>query len=208
MWLFDRGLWPDAVRSGNATARLREGIPAPKELANWDAAKRAFTWDDDKKAFKGLDPEKPRLVARVWLEDSTSRRAEAHARRVLQSLIDLAKSDSGWVLLDGAAVWRENVGWSHQGFQDPSVTAAATAPHPVHDRTAANLEALDGEFVRRLLDREAISVEAMDDALWSVAVDRAPTPSQRIMLAIRAVERTLGPAREERNDTWAKAAAR
>lgn len=208
IWLFDSRFWPDAVRSGEAPKRVGQDLPAPQELADWDEAQLALGWYDDEKAFRGLAREIPRLLVRVWVESTTVARATDHARAVIQGMVDLAKSDSGWVLLDGYATWKEGVGWSHQGFQDARVTAVADARHPVHDRTASNLEDFDIEFIQRWLRAEPVAMEAVNDALWSIAVERAPSSPQRIMLAIRAVERTLGQAREKRNHSWAEAASR
>ncbi len=208
IWLFDSRFWPDYVRPGEAQKRVGQDLPTPPELADWDEAKLALGWDDEQKTFGDLAPETPRLLARVWLRSTTVARATDHARAVIQGMVDLAKSDSGWVLLDGYATWKDGVGWSHQGFWDPRVAAAPDVRHPVHDRTASKLEDFDVEFVERWLRAEPVAIEAAHDALWTIAVERAPSSSQRIMLAIRAVERTLGQAREKRNDSWAEAASR
>jgi hypothetical protein len=130
------------------------------------------------------------------------------ARVVVQGLTDLANSSSTWVLLDGYFAWRESGGWSRDFFQDPRKQEEAQTRHPVHEGTATRLKDFDGELVKRWLDGNPEVSDAIDDALWSVAVERAPAPSQRIMLATRAIERTLGQAREDRNDSWAKAAQR
>ena len=62
--------------------------------------------------------------------------------------------------------------------------------------------------MQRWLNAEVLATDAVDDALWTVAMERAPAPAQRIMLAIRTVERAVGQAREEQRDSWAGPAAR
>jgi hypothetical protein len=208
IWLFDSRFWPDAVRSGEAAKRVGQNLPVPPELADWDEAKLALGWDADTQMFRGVDLQSPRLLARVWVESTTVAGATDQARTVVQGMVDLATPDSGWLLLDGYATWREGLGWSHQGFRDPRAAAAAHVRHPAHDRTASKLEDLDAQFMERWLRAEPAALEAVDDALWTVAVERAPSPSHRIMLAIRAVERTLGQARQKRSDSWAEAASR
>lgn len=191
-------LWPEQVRSGPMMDVDGVEHPAPEELDDWD---------DAKEVFENLEEVEHRVFARVRVDAATDRDAQQRARTVVRDLIDLAKHDSDWVLLDGAVSWSPG-GWSGEGFSRPGASKTAGAAHPVHEGTAENLRAFDADFVRRWLDGDVLAAGAVDDALWTVAMERAPAPSHRIMLAIRAVERTLGQAREEERDNWAKPAAR
>ena len=57
--------------------------------------------------------------------------------------------------------------------------------HPVFERTAENLLGFQGDFLERWLAGDAVAAEAVEDALWTVSVERAPAAPQRIVLAIR-----------------------
>jgi hypothetical protein len=197
--LYYHSLWPDHVRAGASIDENGVEQPAPEELDDWDTAK---------KVFEDLEKVEHRVFARLWIDEAIPSDARRRARTVVQDLIDLAKQDSAWVLLDGAVSWTLHSGWSGEGFRKPAAAGAAHVPHPVHEGTAKNLKDFDGEFVRRWLNGEVLAADAVDDALWTVAMERAPAPAQRIMLAIRTVERAVGQAREERQQSWAKPAAR
>jgi hypothetical protein len=195
--LFDAALWPDTVRAGGTNAD-GDGWSSPPELADWERATPVF---------ERLEARTPRAFARVSLDDSTPTKARDQARAVVQTLVDLADQDSDWVLLDQTVSWTDEGGWSGEAFREPQA-APRQPPQPVRDTTAMHLEDFDGEFVRRLLHGDVVSANAVDDALWIVAVERAPSTAQRIPLAIRAVERTLGQAREGPKDSWARPADR
>lgn len=199
VWLYYHSLWPKQVRTGASIDENGVEHPAPEELDDWDAAK---------KVFEGLEQVEHRVFARVWIDAAIPSDARRRARTVVQDLLDLAKQDSVWVLLDGAVSWTVDSGWSGEGFRKPTAAGATHVPHPVHEGTAENLKEFDGEFVHRWLNGEVLAADAVDDALWTVAMERAPAPAQRIMLAIRTVERAVGQAREEQRDSWADPAAR
>lgn len=193
--LYYHSLWPEKVRAGGNGVEF----PAPEELENWEAAK---------KVFEGLEAVEHRVFARVWVERATPSDARRQARSVVQDLIDLAKHDSAWTLLNGAVSWAPESRWTGEGFTKPQPPTSGPASHPVHEGTAEGLGEFDGEFVRRWLNGETLAAEAVNDALWTVAMERAPTSSQRIMLAIRTVERAVGQGRGERHDSWAEPAKR
>jgi hypothetical protein len=199
VWLYYHSLWPDQVRAGASPENDGVDRPAPEELENWESAK---------KLFENLEAVEHRVFARVWVDAAISSGARRRARQVVQDLIDLAKQDSTWVMLDGVVSWTADDGWSGEGFRKPQSGSGGRAPHPVHEGTAESLKDFDGEFVRRWLNGHAPARDAVDDALWVVAMDRAPAAAQRIMLAIRTVERAVGQAREERQASWAEPAKR
>lgn len=197
--LFNQTMWPDGLRADGTMSRLVEGFVPPPELADDEAS----SW------FDNLTATDHRLFARVWLDDVPTSVARERAREVLQAMIDLAKSDSAWILLEGEVSWRDGGGWSGSTFEHPVDVASANAPvHPIFERTAANLKDFSADFVRRWLASDGLAVESVDDALWTVAVERAPAAPQRVVLAIRSLERTLSRAREAREDSWSKAANR
>lgn len=198
VWFFDGSYWPNDFNDTTAIGkRIDSGLLPPPEFGDWD-----FVAD----SFANLAKAEHRVFVRVSLHDTTSANARRQAHRVVQEMIDLANSESAWTLLGGAASWREGGSWSEEGYHDAS--GADTSPHPVHERTAHNLADFNRELVQRWVDGEPRIAEAVDDALWSVAVFRAPAPSQRIMLGTRAVERVLGQARESARESWAPAATR
>ncbi len=66
------------------------------------------------------------------MEKTPVGKARQQARRVFRALIDLARSQSLWVLLDGEVAWREQGGWSGSTFGRPMTEAERTAPpHPI-----------------------------------------------------------------------------
>jgi hypothetical protein len=198
VWLFDGRSWPDDANVQDIIGNVTDGLPTPPEFQYWSAG--------SEKLLK-LPPARHRVFARVRLEDATTANARRRARRVVQEMIDLSVAQSGWSVRADSALWREDGGWSFEGFQETPEGDAQRQP-AVDELTAINLQTFDPDFISRWVDGEATVAEAVDDALWSVAVTRAPTIAQRIMLAIRLVERTLGPARAEADDTWATTAAR
>jgi hypothetical protein len=197
VWLFDGHSWPADCNIQSIIGNVTDGLPTPPGFEHWP--------DASEKLLK-LPAARHRVFARVLLEDTTAANARGRARRVLQEMIDLSGAGSGWSVREDSALWREHGGWSFEGFQKTS--EEDPRPQPGDDLTAINLQTFDADFVSRWVDGEDTVAEAVDDALWSVAVARAPTTAQRIMLAIRAVERTLGAARAEAEDTWAAAASR
>jgi hypothetical protein len=197
--LFDQSLWPDAARPGGELERRVEEFTGLPELAGPDA----------RTSFGGLDASEHRLYARVRFDDTPVSTARARAREVMVSLIELANTRTDWKMLDGAMSWRADGGWSGSTFSDPDEAPARSRPvHPVFDRTAEGLTEFDHAFIGRLLAGDVRALEAVDDALWSVAVDRGPGAAQRVVLATRALERVLSHARENAQDSWAKPAAR
>ena len=137
VWFFDGRLWPDGARSGTSM-KQEEGLSPPQELVDWDAAKG---W------FEHLPSVGHRVFARVWFDDASVTRAREHARRVVRDMIDVANSTSHWKLLDGAVSWREGGGWSGSTFMD--ATAGDRLVHPVHERTATELDTFDRGLVTR-----------------------------------------------------------
>ncbi len=192
--LFAGVLWPERVRAGRSSDGQKEWTP-PVELSDWESAKPMF---------ERLDAHAERTFVRVFVEDTTPTLARQHARDGVQNLIDLANPNSGWTILEGAVSWRRGRGWSGTPFEEPASTEAGQTDVA----TARNLQHSSGDLMRRWLRRETVAVDAVEDGLWWVAVERAPTAAQRIMLAIRTVERTLGQVREGRDDSWTEPAGR
>lgn len=90
--LYYHSLWAEGVRSGPTLDADGVEHPAPEELGDWDAAK---------KVFENLDDVEHRVFARVWVDAATDSDAQQRARTVVRGLIDLAKHDSNWMLLEG-----------------------------------------------------------------------------------------------------------
>lgn len=198
--LFDHRYWPASFKPGGPMDTARDGFEAPPELADWE---QASMW------FDHLPEGGHRVLARVWLSNAALPQARQRARDVLQAMIDLAKTDSAWVLLDGAVTYREGGGWSGSLFADPAqLETNRRAVHPAFEGTATALTDFDDAFVERMLAGDRIATEAVEDAQWTVSVERAPSAPQRIVLATRALERTLSRARARREDTWYQPARR
>jgi hypothetical protein len=197
--LFDGGAWPDGVRPGGWLEQRVDELDAP-ELADWNGAS---IW------FAHLPEATHRVFARVTIDEVAPQAGRERAQRVLRSMIDLAHTHSAWTLLEGAASWRREGGWSGSSFLHPRELEESRRPlHVVFERTAEGLDDFDPTFVARMTAADPVAEEAVDDALWTVAVERAPTAAQRLVLATRALERTLSHVRESPNDSWAEPAAR
>ena len=187
VWLFDARYWPNDYATEQIVSRIDPGLPEPPEFNDWEWASHEFAH---------LPAAEHRIYARVTLEDTMTASARTRARRVLQEMIDLAKSDSDWILLDGALSWR-TTGWSGESYSVPDDTDT----HPVKEPTATQLKRFDAALIQRWVDGNPLVAEGIADAMWAIAVERAPATSQRIMLALRTVERVLGQARESPNDS-------
>lgn len=194
----DRG-WPKAFRPGGELEQRPEFNPPP-ELADWDDAQM---W------FSHLPESEHRVYVRVWLTNVETSRARERARSAFQAMLDLAQPDSLWVLLDGSVAWRSGGGWWGSTFMTPESPAQRRAPaHPIFEGTGEASAEFDPAFLARLLAGESAAVEAVDDATWSVLVERASTAEQRIVLGTRAIERTLSQVKAKENDNWIVAAER
>lgn len=198
----DQSLIPEALRAGGDLER-RDDFDPPPELEDWDVANVAL-------GLKYLTDAEHRLLARVEIKETTPPRARARAREVVQGMIDLAETHSPWMLLDGAISWNAKTGgWAGTMFGPPiPISEQHRAVHPVFQATGRNLGGFSPSFVDRLLAGGEAEGEAMQDALWTVSVERAAAAPQRIVLATRALERGLSRARAKSDDTWAEPAAR
>ena len=100
-------------------------------------------------------------------------------------------------------------GWAGAVFGRPLPPSEEyRAAHPSFQPTGQNLAGFSPSFVDRLLVGGDAESEAMQDALWTVSVERAAASPQRIVLATRALERGLSRARSKADATWAEPAAR
>lgn len=195
---FDGTAWPDAFLPRGWLAENRPDYEPPPELSEWE---------DGAHWFEHI-PEGPRVFARVWLPSGAIATARARGHRLVRAMVDLAKTRSEWVLLEGAVTWRERGGWAGSTFRHPRDLATMhRSVHPVFEGTAENLADFRPELVDRLAEGATPAWEAVEDALWTVAVERAPTSEQRVMLGIRSLERTLNLAAAE-EESWVDGARR
>ncbi len=145
VWLFDGRYWPKDYGTEHIVSRIDPGLPEPPEFDDWGWASHEFA---------RLPAGEHRVYARVTLEDTMTTSARTRARRVLQEMIDLAKSDSDWILLDGALSWR-TTGWSGESYSVPDETDT----HPVKERTATELQRFDANFIPRWVDGDRLVAE-------------------------------------------------
>jgi hypothetical protein len=98
--------------------------------------------------------------------------------------------------------------WSGRGFTDPDTDPHRKTQQLLRDSTYEAIQRFDPIFLGRWLDGDESVQRGVDDALWIAAVRRAQSPAQRVVLASRVVEHTLGHLRAGKDDNWLGAARR
>ena len=196
--LFAAGMVPDAIGVGGALTKLTD---------DFESLDEAGAWDEVRSLFDNVNPDvKHRLYARVWVPDAPMGVARRRARDSLEAMISVANSESQWVLLDGYATWAKGRWQGSSSFIHPQERRYRPV-HAVFDRTAAGLSDFVPAFLDRLLAGDPLAQEAIEDALWTATLSKLPGVAQRIVLAIRALERTLSQAQIKSTDSWAEAAS-
>jgi hypothetical protein len=179
---------PEAFAPGRA---LHNVGPLP-ELAHWADAEIHLT----------QIPVERVVLARVWLPNTFADQAPTKARAVLESLLDIAKPASRWKLYEGHMMWCGGEHFGGSSFMDVDQWERESPPvSPFLEGTDRALTDFNAEFVQRLADEDAIALEAVEDARWTIALGRAPDALQRVALGTRALERTLGIVRAEK-ESW------
>jgi hypothetical protein len=208
---FSSRLWPDTVRDQEAIERFPEA-EYPSELTD-DALEHRVSVD------ASLAPEHL-VYARVELQGARAtgdRNPWAHrtppmvwARDYVQAIVQAAtfrQGGSTWQLLDGAAMYHDNDGWSGSWpFHDPrKFDPKRDARNPLHEGTGDALEALPVRFAERLSEGAPDARAAAREVQWHLAVARQADPAQRIALFVRGFELSLPIIGDER---WHGAAHR
>lgn len=176
----------DLVPDGFAPGRVLQDVGPLPELAHWDEAESHFT----------RIPSEHVVLARVWLTSTFADQAPRKARRVLESLVEIASPTSTWRLYEGEMVWSGGEYFWGSSFLDLAQWERDSPPVSPHfEGTDRGLTDFKGDFVQRLADDDAAASEAIEDVRWTIAVRRAVDASQRVALGTRALERTLGIAK-------------
>lgn len=141
------------------------------------------------------------VLVRLVLGDGPIAGAGERGRRLAEVLVQIAYPGSGWRLMDGAAIVRENKWFGSPVY--PSVD-----PRRMHDE-AARLEStghglarLDAAFVGRVAEHEPAIVDATADLRWHASTQDVAEPAQRLALTIRLLERRL-PSPDSPDPEWA-----
>jgi hypothetical protein len=168
---------------------IRDGCPAldtpdferPQELADHLG----------QQVFSNL-PDEPYVLVRVKVPAQAIADVRAYARDIVSGLVAIASPDSGWVLLDGEAVYNDGGWWGTLGFTDPEEFAAARRAHDVlHEGTGEALTELDERFVQRWAEGDELAVAAVAERRWETTSAAAQDPAQAIALSMRILERAL-----------------
>jgi hypothetical protein len=150
------------------------------------------------RAAQGRNPYAQRKAARAW------------ARELVSSVVDAATFSTGgsrWILLNGELIFHSLSEGAYQPlsgngvFDDPARAAAMHAFRPPElEGTADALESIQPELANRLADDDRRATGAVREARWYQAARRAPDPAQRLVLHVRAFERSLPLHGRERWD--------
>jgi hypothetical protein len=115
------------------------------------------------------------------------------------------RGGSAWKLLSGAALYHGEIrdrSRSHRDwtgsypFDDPErLDAARSARHPLHEGTGEALEELEPQVAELLAQRDPGAQEVLAEVRWYERVRAQPDPAQRVVLHVRAFERTLPTSR-------------
>lgn len=199
--LFDSGLVPDGVLSGQARTQSGAAYPTPPELED-DGFANVM-----RESLKELDGSADsRALVRASFEQATAAEARSRAREVVRGIIDIGEAGSTWRLLDGELIWTPEH-WSGRGFADPERQSKPGFRRAI-DPPSTRLHELPSGFVRRWLDGDADAERAADVAVWVATLKRTQSHEQRVISAVRAVEQVLARVQVGANGSWVDSARR
>jgi hypothetical protein len=219
---FSERIWPDHVTDENFFASRSE-LDYPKEL----------THEPLLQALRPNDPSLECVFARVELTGpraagrrnpyAQKRTAAAWARQLVSSVVDAATFSTGgsrWILLTGELVFHAVAEDEQQPlsgtapFVDPARAEAMRSFRPPElEGTGDALESIQPELADRLADDDPAAAGAVREARWYRAARQAPDPAQRLVLHVRAFERSLplhgserwdGAVRRNFRELWAQ----
>jgi hypothetical protein len=199
--IFKRSAWPEKITSGQAQTANGEAVDAPPEFEN-AASKKTLS-----EAIEHLADTHECVFARVWFAESTATEARERAEVVVRGALDLHSVETTWRLLNGWLAWTPE-GWSGLAFRDPETDVHGRTSALLKDRTQLGLQEIGPVFLRRWLDGEAAAAAGADDALWVTTLRRTQSVGHRVILAVRAIEHSLGHLPDGRDPSWVKAASR
>jgi hypothetical protein len=178
-----------------------DGLMQPAALDNLGELPEIAYWEDAESHLSQL-PQERVVLARVWLPNTFVDQAPRKARRTLESLLEIAKPASTWSLYDGYMAWSGGEHFWGSSLVDLVEWERNSPPvSPIFEGTQRALTDFKPGFVQRLADEEAVALEAVEDARWTIALSRTADASQRVALGTRALERTLGIA-QARDESW------
>lgn len=199
--LFESGLMPDGILSGEARTESGAVYPPPPELQD-DGFVSVI-----RESLAGLDgPPDSRALVRTTFEQTTVAEARSRAREVVRGIIDIGEAGSTWRLLDGELIWTPEH-WSGRGFTDPERQPKTRFRRAI-DPASTRLQELSPGFVRRWLDGDADAERAADVAVWVATLKRTQSHEQRVISAVRAVEQVLARVQVGTNGSWVDSARR
>lgn len=197
---FSGQTWPEQVSDKDFFAS-RDDLDYPHELQHKPLLD----------ALRPRDPTMDCVYARVELTGprATGRRnpyaqkrtAGVWARQLVSSVVDAATFSTGgsrWILLTGELVFHTLADGEQQplsgvaSFEDPARTQMMREFRPPElENTGDALESVDPQLAERLADDDPAAAGAVREAQWYHAARQAPDPAQRLVLHVRAFERSL-----------------
>ncbi len=111
---------------------------------------------------------------------------------MIRNLIDLSSLGTSWRVLEGAIIWTPSGRSLGDRFYDPEDDSNRRERRLARDSTRATIQQLNAEFLERWLGGDEESQRGVENAIWGSTLTRTQSPGQRIILAVRAVEHTLG----------------
>lgn len=206
---FSERIWPDQVTDKNFFASRPE-LDYPEELEH-EPLLRALRPNDRSLecVFARVELTGPRATGRrnPYAQKKT---AATWARQLVSSVVDAATFSTGgsrWILLTGELVFHALAEDEQQPlsgtalFDDPARAEAMRSFQPPElEGTGDALESIQPELADRLADDDRVAAGAVREARWYQAAREAPDPAQRLVLHVRAFERSLPLRGDERWD--------
>jgi hypothetical protein len=136
----------------------------------------------------------PWVLMRLELGDGFRAGAVQQARDLARTLVLLPDEQSGWQLMDGAAIFAGT--WLGGERIEPVHHREQFERDRLQDRverdiTAESLLRVDGAFLDRVAQRHPLVDQAAADLQWWDSLDAIPDTAQRTALAVRLLERRL-----------------
>lgn len=206
---FSERIWPDQVTDKNFFASRPE-LDHPEELGH-EPLLRALRPNDGSLecVFARVELTGPRAAGRRN-PYAQKKPAAAWARQLVSSVVDAATFSTGgsrWILLTGELIFHTLAEGEQQplsgvaSFEDPTRAKAMRAFRPPDlEGTGDALESIQPELADRLADDDPAAAGAVREARWYHAARQAPDPAQRLILHVRAFERSLPLHGDERWD--------
>lgn len=135
-----------------------------------------------------LNVEKPWVLVRVDLGERVVAGAGESARALARTLIAVARSSSGWRLMDGVGLVREGR-WFGRPIRPVRPPTERFSPN--NDPSGSHVRRMNPTLVNDLVSNEPAVRDVVADVEWQQLLANVVDPAQRAALSVRLLERRV-----------------